>query len=130
VQTIVQYSFADPRRRPLRLLALTLALAIALLSSLLSFGLPRTTALGSAFNPSTTAVALQPTRSQVRQVVQAPRRDDGPASGHSVAIAIRSFFYAPAGLAASTKRVADRTQHALPPRLSLYDSRARAPPLT
>lgn len=63
---------------PLYIGSLWLALAVALLSSLMPGGLPRTTSLGSAFNPATTAVALQPSRAQPRLLVDTVRRDDHP----------------------------------------------------
>jgi hypothetical protein len=66
---------------PLYVVTLWLALATALLSSLMPGGLPRTTVLGSAFNPATTAVALQPTRAQPRMLVESVRRDDDPVGG-------------------------------------------------
>ncbi|MEG3179799.1 hypothetical protein [Sphingomonas sp. LT1P40] len=75
-------------RLPVFVVALWLALATALLSSLIPGGLPRTTALGSAFHPSTTAVALQPTRAQPRVTDETMRRDDGPASGQGGGIAV------------------------------------------
>lgn len=65
---------------PLQFASLWLALAVALLSSLMPGGPPRTIAVGSAFNPATTAVALQP-RTQPRVVVENVRRDDDPAGG-------------------------------------------------
>lgn len=69
------------RPTPLRIASLWLALAVALLSSLMSEGLPRTTAVGSAFNPATTSVALQPGRAQPRALVVQPGRGDDPAGG-------------------------------------------------
>ncbi len=62
-------------------MALWVALLVALASSLLSSGLPRTIAYGSAFNPATTVVALKPIRPAPRIMVEAVRRDDGPAAG-------------------------------------------------
>ncbi|ODP36118.1 hypothetical protein [Sphingomonas turrisvirgatae] len=72
---------------PLRLASVWLALVVALLSSLMSEGLPRTTAVGSAFNPATTAVALQPSRVQPRVRTEQVRRNDIPAGGQSAPIA-------------------------------------------
>lgn len=72
---------------PLKFASIWLALVTALLSSLMFGGVPRTTALGSAFNPATTAVALQPSRAQPRIVAENVRRDDEPASGQGDAIA-------------------------------------------
>lgn len=78
--------------RPVRDAALWLALLVALASSLLSNGLPRTTALGSAFNPATTSVVLKPIRPAPRVTAEAPRRDDGPAAGtRDAAIAARAI---------------------------------------
>lgn len=73
---------------PLKFASIWLALVTALLSSLMFAGVPRTTALGSAFNPATTAVALQPSRAQPRIVAEAIRRDDEPASGQGDAITL------------------------------------------
>lgn len=53
-----------------------LALTVALLSSLMTAGMPGTTAFGSAFNPATTSVVLQPVRIQPRMVAEQVRRDD------------------------------------------------------
>ena len=58
------------QRLPLKFASIWLALVTALLSSLMFGGVPRTTALGSAFNPATTAVALQPSRAQPRIVAE------------------------------------------------------------
>jgi hypothetical protein len=69
----------------LRMASLCLALAVALLSSLMSGGLPRTTTVGSAFNPATTSVALQPSRAQPRMLADQLRRDDDPAGGQDAA---------------------------------------------
>lgn len=60
-----------------------IALLVALASSLLSSGPPRTIAYGSAFNPATTAVALKPIRPAPRIMADTVRRDDGPAAGAS-----------------------------------------------
>lgn len=73
---------------PLRAVSLWLALAVALLSSVMTSGLPRSTVLGSAFNPATTAVALQPTRTLPRVLPEHVRHDDGPASGQGGAISL------------------------------------------
>lgn len=83
-------------RLPLRFASIWLALVTALLSSLMFGGMPRTTALGSAFNPATTAVALQPSRAQPRIVAEAVRRDDEPASGQGDALAIAPLPVMPA----------------------------------
>lgn len=63
------------RMRPIVLWA---ALAIALLSSVMTGGLPRSTSHGSAFNPATTAVALKPTRIALRDSPNVVRLDDVP----------------------------------------------------
>ena len=63
--------------------ALWIALLVALASSLLINGPPRTTAFGSAFNPATTSVVLKPLRPAPRIIVETVRRDDGPAAGAS-----------------------------------------------
>lgn len=98
---------------PLRAASVWLALAVALLSSLLSSGLPRTTTLGSAFNPATTAVALQPSRPQPRMLADQLRRDDDPAGGQGATVsqlpatvppAVRSFGGARAPAPASALR--------------------------
>lgn len=89
---------------PLKFASIWLALVTALLSSLMFAGVPRTTALGSAFNPATTAVALKPSRAQPFEQAEAIRRDDGPASGQGDALAI-----APLPLTAAAP------EHGLPP---------------
>ncbi|MGV3456712.1 hypothetical protein [Sphingomonas sp.] len=76
-------AFAAPTTRPVRAAVLWMALLVALASSLLSSGFPRTTALGSAFNPATTSVVLKPIRPAPRIVADTARRDDGPAAGAS-----------------------------------------------
>src|SRR5690606_13699904 len=81
---------------PLRLVSVWLALAVALLSSLMSEGLPRSTAVGSAFNPATTAVALQPNRAQPRLLVDQLRRDDDRANGQGSEISLLSLTVQPA----------------------------------
>ncbi|RSY89601.1 hypothetical protein DAH66_02800 [Sphingomonas koreensis] len=86
------------RRLPLHVASLWLALATALLSSLMPVGMPRTTTLGSAFNPATTAVALQPSRAQPRIVAEAVRPDDEPASGQGDALALAPLPIVPAAL--------------------------------
>ncbi|HEY0622533.1 hypothetical protein [Sphingomonas sp.] len=69
-------------------LPLWLALVVALLSALMFGGMPRTTVVGSAFNPATTAVALQPSRARPYERVEAIRRDDEPPGGQGDAIAV------------------------------------------
>ena len=81
---------------PLYVASLWLALATALLSSLVPGGLPRTTVFGSAFNPATTAVALQPTRAQPRILIDTVRRDDDPASGQGDTIQAATLSVPPA----------------------------------
>lgn len=81
---------------PLYVASIWLALVTALLSSLMFGGVPRTTALGSAFNPATTTVALQPSRAQPRIVAESVRRDDEPASGQGDAIAAAPVLVVPA----------------------------------
>ncbi|WP_066660007.1 MULTISPECIES: hypothetical protein [unclassified Sphingomonas] len=61
--------------RPLRAAALWIALLVALASSLLSSGPPRTVAVGSAFNPATTVDALRPLRPAPRIVAPEVRPD-------------------------------------------------------
>lgn len=73
---------------PLYVASIWLALATALLSSLMPVGMPRTTALGSAFNPATTTVALKPSRAQPQVMVESVRRDDEPASGQGDLVAV------------------------------------------
>ncbi|MFL9842693.1 hypothetical protein ABS767_17110 [Sphingomonas sp. ST-64] len=74
--------------RTIRDAALWLALLVALASSLLSGGMPRTTALGSAFNPATTSVVLKPIRPAPRVTAEVVRRDDGPAAGSDTTAAM------------------------------------------
>lgn len=115
--------------RPVRDAALWLALLVALASSLLSNGLPRTTALGSAFNPATTSVVLKPIRPAPRATVDTVRRDDGPAAGASdIAIAARTV--APTASTSPIRLIA--TAHV--PAASLHphpvlDGSPRGPPL-
>lgn len=118
------------RRLPLHLASLWLALVTALLSSLMFGGVPRTTALGSAFNPATTAVALQPGRAQPRILVEAIRRDDGPASGQGDAAAVAPSTFAPAA-SSPVLSLASRPLTAVPPPLSapVVDGSPRGPPL-
>jgi hypothetical protein len=81
---------------PLRVASVWLALAVALLSSLMASGLPRTTSFGSAFNPATTAVALQPNRAQPRVLVEQVRRDDDPARGQGTTVPVPTGGLQPA----------------------------------
>lgn len=110
-------------------MALWLALLVALASSLLSGGIPRTTALGSAFNPATTSVVLKPIRPAPRVMAEAPRRDDGPAAGAGD-IAIVAPSVVPTAPAApirtiATARVPASSLHPHP----VVDGSSRGPPL-
>lgn len=94
----IQATLTNVRRDlSLRAAALWLALAVALLSSLMSGGLPQTTAYGSAFNPATTAVALQPGRVQPRVTVDPARRDDMPEDAADTLTAILPSAVQPVG---------------------------------
>ena len=119
------------RQLPFHVASLWLALATAMLSSLMTVGLPRTTAYGSAFNPATTAVALQPSRAQPRVLVEAVRRDDGPASGQGDAAIIALRAAAPAApsyaLPVSYQPLAALP---LPPPAPVLDGSPRGPPLS
>lgn len=116
---------------PLYVASLWLALATALLSSLMPAGLPRTTVLGSAFNPATTAVALQPTRAQPRILVEDVRRDDDPASGQGDAIQPSILSVQPA---VRPVAAADAPKPAAAPlpitSRAVLDGSPRGPPLT
>lgn len=93
-------AFAAKDARSLRAVALWIALLVALASSLLSSGPPRTVALGSAFNPATTVDALRPLRASPRIVAPDVRPDPDPVAGTGTA--------APSGLVApSIVSVAD-----------------------
>ena len=107
------------------------ALAVALLSSLMSEGLPRTTAFGSAFNPATTAVALQPSRAQPRSVVEQSRRDDDPKGGQGAAIAAQFATAQPAAhfLASAAFPKPAATRPIVPP-AGLNGNPRGPPPLT
>lgn len=120
-----------PRARPLRLAAIWLALAVALLSSVMSSGLPRTTAFGSAFNPATTAVALQPSRATPRVQLEQVRRDDDLAGGRNAVIALPISFLQPAARATDPAMVAMAAAAAHPtaPPAGLAGT-PRGPPLT
>jgi hypothetical protein len=118
-------------RLPLKLASLWLALVTALLSSLMFGGVPRTTAYGSAFNPATTAVALQPSRAQPRIVAEIVRRDDEPASGQGGAIALAPLAVAPAApkyaLPSPPKPLTSAPARSSPP---VLDGSPRGPPLS
>jgi hypothetical protein len=74
-------AFAAKDARPVRAAALWIALLVALASSLLSSGPPRTVAFGSAFNPATTVDALRPLRASPRIVAPDVRPDPDPVAG-------------------------------------------------
>ena len=116
---------------PLYIASLWLALATALLSSLMPVGMPRTTALGSAFNPATTAVALQPSRAQPRVVLESGRLDDEPVSGAGTSVAVMPLpVVAPArevSLPPAPKPLTAAPALPLPPDL---DGSPRGPPLS
>ena len=116
---------------PLYIASLWLALATALLSSLMPVGMPRTTALGSAFNPATTAVALQPSRAQPRVVLESGRLDDEPVSGAGTSVAVMPVpVVAPArelSLPPAPKPLTAAPALPLPPDL---DGSPRGPPLS
>ncbi len=118
-------------RLPLKFASIWLALVTALLSSLMFGGVPRTTALGSAFNPATTTVALQPSRAQPRIVAESVRRDDEPASGQGDAIAAASVLAVPAtpsyGLPPPPEPL---TAAPALPSLPVLDGSPRGPPLS
>ncbi|WP_343518421.1 hypothetical protein [Sphingomonas sp.] len=117
-------------RLPLHVASLWLALAVALLSSLMPGGPPRTIAVGSAFNPATTAVALQP-RAQPRVVIESPRRDDDPASGQGGAAQILSRSILPAPRPDAIAAVPKPAAVASPVRArAVLDGSPRGPPLT
>ena len=110
-------------------MALWLALLVALASSLLSGGMPRTTALGSAFNPATTAVVLKPIRPAPRVMAETVRRDDGPAAGASDIAILATSVQPRATVGPAPARVT-----AAPPALLLrphavLDGSPRGPPL-
>lgn len=115
--------------RPVRAAALWIALLVALASSLLSSGPPRTIAHGSAFNPATTVVALKPIRPAPRIMADTVRRDDGPATGASD-IAETSLAVAPVAAPLSIPAAHDAAPEPLPLRPhSVLDGSPRGPPL-
>lgn len=73
--------FAAPDARSVRAAALWIALLVALASSLLSSGPPRSLAFGSAFNPATMVEALRPLRTSPRIVAPDVRPDPDPVAG-------------------------------------------------
>jgi hypothetical protein len=119
------------QQSPLRMASLWLALAVALLSSLMSGGLPRTTAVGSAFNPATTAVALQPSRAQPRMLADQLRGDDDPTGGQGAASFPLPSTLQPAGQTAAAEG-AHVPAGALraPAQPAGLDGNPRGPPLT
>ena len=119
------------QRLPLNFASIWLALTTALLSSLMFGGMPRSTALGSAFNPATTAVALQPSRAQPRIVAEAIRRDDGPASGQGDALAAAPLPVVPAAPAFALISSPEPLTAAPPlPSSPVLDGSPRGPPLS
>lgn len=109
-------------------LLLWLTIAVALWSALVPLGPPASRAIGSAFSPATTAVALKARASQPVEVkikVYAP--DLGGSAGDAVAIAAFTLFVTHAAL----------SDHALWPIVAVsvrpFDPassrRARAPPI-
>lgn len=111
-------------------MALWVALLVALASSLLSNGLPRTIAYGSAFNPATTVVALKPIRPPLRIMVETVRRDDGPAAGARDLAALAPAITPPASIQTdrANLRVA-LTSTPLRPH-PVLDGSPRGPPLS
>ncbi|MBA4762197.1 hypothetical protein [Sphingomonas sp.] len=106
-------AFAANDTRLLRAAALWIALLVALASSLLSSGPPRTMAFGSAFNPATTVEALRPLRPAPRVVASDVRPDPDPVAGagnatfHSAAPALiapapHGIDARPSGIAAAS----------------------------
>jgi hypothetical protein len=118
-------------RLPLKFATIWLALATALLSSLMFGGVPRTTAYGSAFNPATTTVALKPSRAQPFEQAPATRRDDEPASGQGDTIALGPLPVVPAtpayDLPSPPKPLTAAPALPLPP---VLDGSPRGPPLS
>ncbi len=118
-------------RLPLRFASVWLALITGLLSSLMFGGVPRTTAHGSAFNPATTAVALQPSRAQPRVLAEGVRRDDEPSSGQGDAIALAPLSVPPVapeyGLSPPPKPL---TWALALPSSPVLDGSPRGPPLS
>lgn len=115
---------------PLRVASIWLALGVALLSSLMASGLPRTTSFGSAFNPATTAVALQPTRAQPRMLMEQARRDDDPAGGQGSDLSLPPTTVQPAARPAAVAKAPKPTDAVRPiaPR-AVLDGNPRGPPL-
>jgi hypothetical protein len=115
--------------RPVQAAALWIALLVALASSLLSSGPPRTIAYGSAFNPATTVVALRPIRPAPRIMADTVRRDDGPAAGASD-IAAPSLAAEPIAAPQWMPAAHDAAPEPLPLRPhSVLDGSPRGPPL-
>ena len=116
--------------RPLFIASIWLALATALLSSIMPGGLPRTIIFGSAFNPATTAVALQPSRAQPRIVADTVRRDDEPASGQGDTVAAAPLPVVPAAPAFSLISSPEPLTAAPSlPSFPVLDGSPRGPPL-
>jgi hypothetical protein len=74
---------------------LWLTIAVALWSALVPLGPPASRAIGSAFSPATTAVALKARASQpVEMKIKALTPDLGSAAGDAITIAAFSLFVA------------------------------------
>lgn len=106
-----------------------LALVTTLLSSVLPGGLPRTTAVGSAFDPSTTAVALRPNIVHPKVVLETGRPDDDRASGQGIAIA-RTAPVALLMTSLGPMRVSTQLRDAGATSYAIFDGTPRGPPLT
>ncbi len=123
-------------RRPFFATGLWLALLTAALNSLLPIGLPRSTAIGSAFSPATTIEALRAGSPSVRQINRRRltadrvptfwRRARARAEWHLATLAlVPGAALIPAN---ATRAFAPRTAHttAFPP---AHGYSARGPPL-
>jgi len=117
--------------RPVRAAALWIALLVALASSLLSGGPPRTMAYGSAFNPATMVEALRPLRPTPRLLTAVVRPDPEPVAGAGdAAAAIAEFLpVVPIGHAPDT-RPAPVVAQAIGASHSPLAGSPRGPPLT
>lgn len=126
-----QTAATAPAPLPLRGVPVWLALAVALLSSLMTGGLPRTTAYGSAFNPATTAVALQPSRTPPRVLIQRQHGNDDPVPVGGAATLPASVPMRHAAFVGKRGEPTGhiRFAHPIVPRIG-FDGAPRAPPLT
>ncbi len=116
-------------RLPVFVAALWVALATALLSSLIPGGLPRTTHVGSAFHPSTSSVVLQPNRAQPRVATETVRRDDGQTNGQGdIALASGVVEY-PAPLISQPETMPLVRRAPSPTLHAVFDGSPRGPPL-